>query len=241
MTSSVISALPILLAQVFVPLFTFAATYTVSYMTGNLEYPDYFLSSSMNTEPASGIGTFGMCIMSICLPVVSIIHYQYIRQLIEQPSGENVNKFNAVKFNRNALISSFVATLGAIGVGSFESGLFESPCDGSCVSHVAHVVFATISFTSGLLNSYYIRQTDLSLPVKETEFGRSTRKIIYRFNMCMIWRQVIILMSIWETRELFVFMASICEISIFLGLLCVYATFYREMFYMKLIFHVERN
>jgi hypothetical protein len=241
MNSFVISALPILISQVFVPLLTFTVTYTVSYMTGNLTYPDYFLSSSINTEPASGIGTFGLCITSLCLPLVSIIHYQYIKQLTDQPSGEDVNKFNAIKFNKRALITSFTCTLGAIGVGSFQSGHYPDPCSESCGSHTTHVVSAVIFFTSGLLNSYYIHQTDIALPVKATAFGRGTRKIIYRFNMCMIWRIAMILASVWETNEIFMFMSSMSEISIFLGFLCVYATFYREMSNMKVVLHVERN
>jgi hypothetical protein len=233
------SVLPILQTFLIVPLFTFAITYTVSYIIGDLEYPDYYLSSSIKTKPASCIGTFGLFITSALIPIVSLLHYQYVLQLADAPTDKIINRGRAIECNRKALIYACVSSLGSVGISSFQLGI--NTCDGSYGVNLTHIIFAQIFFIGGLLNSYYIHQTDEALPLDETSFGRTSRKIIFRFNICMIWRQVVILLGLWYYDDMFMFIASMSEISIFIGLLLMYATFYKEMYKMKFILRVERN
>jgi hypothetical protein len=77
---------PLLMAVSALPVLTFAATYIISLTvtredgTYLMEYPYFFLSSSIQWKPASCVGTFGLSLTCFALPILAFIRHEHVKK-----------------------------------------------------------------------------------------------------------------------------------------------------------------
>ncbi len=76
---------PLLMAVSALPVITFSATYAISLIvTRNgeplMEYPYFFLSSSIQNKPASCVGTFGLSLTCFALPILAFIRHEHVKK-----------------------------------------------------------------------------------------------------------------------------------------------------------------
>lgn len=60
---------------------TFVTCYAISVANGDMEYPYYFLSSSLDFSPASCFGSFGLSPVSFLLPIIGWVRYEQVREV----------------------------------------------------------------------------------------------------------------------------------------------------------------
>ncbi|GMH98413.1 hypothetical protein TrVE_jg1011 [Triparma verrucosa] len=108
---------------------TFVTCYSISVANGDMQYPYYFLSSSLDFSPASCFGSFGLSPVSFLLPIIGWVRYEQVREVTKS------------KVNRVMVVSTFVSAIGAHGVASFQAHNWM----------LVHLFFAFLFFGGGLL------------------------------------------------------------------------------------------
>lgn len=89
------------------------ASYSLSYIYGHLEYPNYYFSSAINHYPAHNIGIFGVFLGCVTWTPVTFWHYQFLklRMLQLKQSDTALSSVNDV-----ALLLAVAANIGGAGV-----------------------------------------------------------------------------------------------------------------------------
>ena len=93
-----------------------------------MEYPYLFLSSSIESKPASCIGAFGLSITCALVPLTAFIRHARVKWAANQLTSEE-DKLVARQKNTFALKVVVVAAVGGLGVASFPS--VEDNCGGT--------------------------------------------------------------------------------------------------------------
>ena len=97
-------AAPLLRVILVLPILTFIITYAISLSNGTQEYPYLFLSVSIESKPASCIGTFGLSITCLLAPFLAFVRYSYVKRRIREDLGVEHKDYAKVKlWNRRGL------------------------------------------------------------------------------------------------------------------------------------------
>lgn len=223
-----ISIMPFFMSLLTIPVITFITTYTISAIYETQKYPYYFLSSSIDTKPSSSIGTFGLSLTSMLIPLISIVRYTYIKQEILKNKSDLLQIVKANSTNNQALKSSFVISFGALGVASFQDGIDK--CGGTLSTRIVHLCFAFIFFAGGLFYSYCNHKIDSIIPSIGTKFEKDLRKWLWNFSIVQVLVQSLnIYMLISTPTDSFIFTMSVLEIVLLITFILMFSTFYSEM------------
>ena len=175
-------ALPLLLTSLLLPVVTFIITYSISLTTKRngsylMPYPWYFLSVSIESKPASCIGTFGLCIACVCIPFVGFIRHAVVKKEIKALTGnvDSREKQSMRNLNTHSLKVVAVSAIGGIGVASFQSS--QDVCGGTIGIVAVHFLFAFVFFVGGMYYCILQHRLDCKLPGLDDSMSRSLRKI----------------------------------------------------------------
>jgi len=238
MTEHIISVLPFFKALLIIPIVTFITTYTISAFDKTQSYPYYFLSSSIDTKPSSSVGTFGIALTSMLIPIISTIRYEYVKHHITD--SNNPNKNTIYKINKKGLKSSIISSVGALGVASFQDGIDK--CGGTFNTHIIHLLFSVVFFSGGLFYGHCTYKLDTLLPCLGTSFTRFVRKCLWYCSIIQIILQPLnIGLFMSDTSDAFIFYMSILEIVLCVTIIAFYSTFYGEMKQLKLKIVLENS
>lgn len=179
------SATKVLRASMGIPLVTFVITYIISLTVKRdgyhlIEYPYLFLSNSIESKPASNVGTFGLVLSFGAVLIVSFVRYilvnsEIARQRQNLSNDLNQNLDRAVILNNRAVKSCVVAIIGALGVASFQSSTDD--CGGTRIIVGIHLLFALTFFFGA---AYYVvlqHRIDLVMPSIDSAKSRFQRKL----------------------------------------------------------------
>jgi hypothetical protein len=239
MIDYIISALPFFKTLLIIPVMTFLTTYSISAIKNTQNYPYYFLSSSIDTKPASSVGTFGLSLTSVLIPIVSTIRYEYVKNHITNCEN-NLDKNIIFKANKKGLKLSIFSSFGALGVASFQDGIDK--CGGTIITRIIHLLFAFIFFSGGLAYGYFSHKLDILLPDLGTLNERLMRKWLWYFSVFQIILQTLnIGLLVSSPTDSFIFTMSLLEIMLLLTLIAVYSTFYGEMKKIKIKIRLDND
>ena len=157
--SRAVSVKKLLLIGTGICLLTFVTCYIVAHRTGNLKYPYYFLSTSIDQAPASCLGSFGLSpVVLIVIPVVAWVRYEQVVEVMGTDSYAN----------KAMLVSALTSAIGGHGVASFQwSNGWQ-----------AHLVFAGLFFGGGCVVAGASLVTDHHCPNFGTPTMRALRKLL---------------------------------------------------------------
>lgn len=224
------SAKPLLLLMLVTPALTFITTYAISASNGTLPYPYYFLSVSIESKPASCIGSFGLSLTSLLAPVLAFIRYTYVKMHISgNLSGADATK--AQLLNTRALRFAVLSGLAGHGVASFQSKTDDK--NGSFLwVVVVHLLFALVFFSGGGLYCFYSHYIDRMCPQLGTVPERRLRRLFtYASQLQLVFMVFVLPLLYYLTKgapEVVVVM-SVFEISLLCTFMSTYLTFLKEM------------
>jgi hypothetical protein len=229
-----------------------------------MKYPFYFLSVSIESKPASCIGSFGLSITCLLAPFMAFIRYNYVIKVINESSSTDDNKTNntesALKWNTRALKVATLTGIGGHGVASFQSKSENAECGDAKWIVGVHLLFAGLFFGGGLIYCLLTHHLDNLLPTLGTPKERMLRKI-FAYLTCV---QFIILMFVLPalytatggadfdeaTGEAicsggggctFIVVMSVFEITLLITFMSTYITFLDEFKNMELLLTVLHN
>ncbi|GMI45556.1 hypothetical protein TrCOL_g7777 [Triparma columacea] len=185
----------LLVAMLVLPILTFVVTYSISLSNGTMEYPYYFLSVSIESKPASCIGTFGLSATCLVAPFLAFIRYSFVRKHLE----ENMEKgamFDKVKlWNRRAFYFAIFTGIGGHGVASFQSSVDD--CGGEHWIVGVHLWFALMFFGGGAIYCIISYWLDLKLPNLGSPRERISRKIFCYGTIAQVFAVFCVLPGIY--------------------------------------------
>ena len=218
---------------------TFTLAYIISATNGTMEYPYYFLSSSIDFAPASCIGSFGLSpVIITCVPIIAWVRYEQVRE---------AQKRNT-KANKLMVVAAFVSAIGGHGVASFQAH------HGMPI----HLFFACLFFGGGSVVSTMSLVTDYYCPAFGKPSMRLLRKVLGVFVLLMmatmgfIGNFKITHSPCWDVERgsgcvdsssylHWQFVNAWFEIGVFVGLLSFYVTFLPEFKGWKVRIYIERD
>ena len=182
------AATPLLLAVTVVPFLTFIATYAISLTTKRngsylMEYPYYFLSTSIESKPASNIGTFGLSFSCAAVPLAAFIRHARVKFAAADVADQTLRD-QARSLNTYALKVVIVAAIAGVGVASFQST--TDVCGGTMAIVGVHFLFALIFFVGGMRYCLLQHRIDQLVPTLGTERERSARKWFARATVLQL-------------------------------------------------------
>ena len=205
------SAKPLLAAVTLVPLVTFITTYAISLNTPKhgessegyiMEYPYYFLSTSIEAKPASSFGTFGLCLSCACVPLTAFIRHARVKFAASAIADMRVRD-QARALNTHALKVVVVAAVSGVGVASFQSTTDE--CGGTLWIIGVHLIFALTFFVGGMRYCMLQYKIDCLVPTLGTARERVLRKWFARgtlFQLVMLGILVVVAVVLFITLNL---------------------------------------
>ncbi|GMH84391.1 hypothetical protein TL16_g09910 [Triparma laevis f. inornata] len=236
---------PLLIFMLVLPVVTFITTYAISLSNGKQQYPYLFLSVSIESKPASCIGTFGLSLTCLLAPFLAFIRYSYIRKEIQSQLGSGHDDYEITKlWNRRNLYLAIAAGLGGHGVSSFQSTTEEG---GSRALLGIHLIFATWFFAGGSSYCFVSHWLDKKLPLLGTEKERMWRKffcygtLAQFFTICVFFPFIVFFFG--ASDELIAVMSFI-EITMLGTFMSTYITFideFKNMRYRIMVFHSDRH
>jgi hypothetical protein len=237
---------PLLLFMLVLPVVTFIITYTISLLNGTQQYPYLFLSVSIESKPASCIGTFGLSITCLLAPFLAFIRYSYVRKQIQDELGpEHQDYVRAKLWNRRALYLAIYAGIGGHGVSSFQSAVDD--CGGAPWIVGVHLIFACIFFSGGSAYCFVSHWLDLRLPGLGTPRERRFRMLccygtlFQFFTVCCIFP---LLWALLGAPDYMIALMSFLEVTMLGTFMSTYITFideFRGMQFKVLVFHSDRH
>ena len=182
------AATPLLLAVTVVPFLTFIVTYAISLTTKRngsylMEYPYYFLSTSIESKPASNIGTFGLSFSCAAVPLAAFIRHARVKFAAADVADQTLRD-QARSLNTYALKIVIVAAIAGVGVASFQST--TDVCGGTMAIVGVHFLFALIFFVGGMRYCLLQHRIDQLVPTLGTERERSARKWFARATVLQL-------------------------------------------------------
>jgi len=200
------AATPLLLAVTLVPLLTFLLTYTISLTTFRngkylMEYPYYFLSSSIESKPASNFGTFGLSLSCAAVPLTAFIRHARVKFAVIDVENQQIRE--RVRYlNTYALKTVIVAAIAGVGVASFQST--TDACGGTLAIIGVHGVFALIFFIGGMRYCLLQHQIDQLVPMLGTVRERYARKWFARatvIQLVLLGLLVVVVIVVYMTVD----------------------------------------
>ena len=200
------AATPLLLAVTLVPLLTFLLTYTISLTTFRngkylMEYPYYFLSSSIESKPASNFGTFGLSLSCAAVPLTAFIRHARVKFAVIDVENQQIRE--RVRYlNTYALKTVIVAAIAGVGVASFQST--TDACGGTLAIIGVHGVFALIFFIGGMRYCLLQHQIDQLVPTLGTVRERYARKWFARatvIQLVLLGLLVVVVIVVYMTVD----------------------------------------
>ena len=200
------AATPLLLAVTVVPMVTFIFTYAISLTTKRngsylMEYPYYFLSTSIESKPASNIGTFGLSFSCAAVPLAAFIRHARVKFAAADVADQTLRD-QARSLNTYALKIVIVAAIAGVGVASFQSTTDE--CGGTTAIIGVHFLFALIFFFGGMRYCLLQHRIDQLVPTLGTERERSARKWFARatvIQLGLLGFLVVVIIVVYMTVE----------------------------------------
>jgi len=221
---------PAFRALLIMPVVTFIITYFVSASGDLMSYPNYYLSSSIENSPASSVGTMGLALTTVLIPFVSFARHEYVKYYIDNSQN---NKSMSTRINDVSLKVAFISGLSALGVASFQT---------VATTKNIHFSFAILFFASGLKYGMLSYKLDLLLPELGTDNERFARKILlYCAMLNLSIYPPLIFLILTDPKKVFILILSISEIILFINILGIYSTFYREMKTLSIRFGIYRE
>ncbi|GMI14854.1 hypothetical protein TrLO_g12328 [Triparma laevis f. longispina] len=205
---------------------TFVTCYAISMANGDMEYPYYFLSSSLDFSPASCFGSFGLSPVSFLLPIIGWVRYEQVREVTKSI------------INRIMVMSSFVSAIGAHGVASFQAHNWMT----------VHLFFAFLFFGGGSLVVVCAVTTDYYC----SSFGTALMRNYRRFAAAVVGCCLTALCTLAvlfippggecdKTCQKFQFINAILEITVMVLMLSFYVSFIPEFQGWKFKVIIERE
>lgn len=188
-------AAPLLIAVLGLPLVTFIVTYSISLTTKRdgaylMSYPAYFLSSSIDSKPASCIGTFGLSLSFCCVPIAAFIRHARVKwAALALDDMEKRNKSR--RLNTYSLKTCVVAVFAGFGVASFQSEV--DACGGTTTIIGIHLLFALVFFVAGMHYCVLQYRIDLYLPNLGTPRERWLRKWFARMTVLQLFMLILLI------------------------------------------------
>jgi len=226
--------------HIYLPHTVYYPADAISYHNGSIEYPYFFLSSSIDNAPASCIASFGLSpVVLTVIPVLSWVRYEQVRE-----------RFRSVA-NRIMVIAAFTSAIGAHGVASFQAhnGL------------PIHLLFAALFFGGGCVVTLAVITTDYYCQDFGTKSMRALRKLlatcvsVQLLVMCYIgWFKVMQDPCFgdvdnpcnegegdWDDYNRWQFINAVLEVSVFACLLSTYVTFVPELKGWSVVVTIKRE
>ena len=253
-------ATPLLFTVLLVPLVTFTISYTISLTTSRngvylMEYPMYFLSSSIESKPASNVGTFGLSLSCAAVPLTAFIRHARVK-MATYAIKDIHQREQARTLNTYALKVVVVAAIAGVGVASFQS--VTDKCGGTMIIVGIHGMFALTFFVGGMrycLLQYNIDQLVPSLGSKRERmlrnfFAKATVVQLIMLGVLIVVAAVIYVTSggsaannrpnnstmsndnqfntneLSDSVKIVVFIMSVFEITLLMTFMSTFVTFY---------------
>ena len=200
------SAKPLLTAVTLIPLLTFVTTYAISLNTPQhgegaegyvMEYPYFFLSTSIEAKPASNFGTFGLCLSCACVPLTAFIRHARVKFAAAAVADASA-RGRARALNTHALKVVVVAAVSGVGVASFQST--TDACGGTLWIIGVHLIFALTFFVGGMRYCMLQYKIDCLVPTLGTARERLLRKWFARatlFQLAMLGVLMVVAMILF--------------------------------------------
>lgn len=118
-----------------VMLVTVAVSYTMSIGSGSVSRSHFFISNSIDTGWPHRIGALGISIAFIAYLFAMFVRFLAVKRSLMDPLSSSVAR-SILWLNRGALIASFCAAFGALGVGAFNQSF----------NYAVHMTFAADTF-----------------------------------------------------------------------------------------------
>ena len=150
-----------------------------------------FLSSSIDSKPASCIGTFGLSLSFCCVPITAFIRHARVKwaaQATEDLEKRNVSR----RLNTYALKVCVVAVFAGFGVASFQSEVDK--CGGTTTIIGIHLLFALVFFVAGMYYCVLQCRIDLCLPNLGTPRERWLRKWFARMTVLQLFMLLLLIL-----------------------------------------------
>jgi len=124
-----------------VMLVTVAVSYTMSIGSGSVSRSHFYISNSIDTGWPHRIGALGISIAFIAYLFAMFVRYLAVKKSLMDPLSSSVAR-GILWLNRVALIASFFAAFGALGVGAFNQSF----------NYAVHMTFAFDTFASAAVS-----------------------------------------------------------------------------------------
>ena len=148
-----------------------------------MEYPYYFLSSSIEHKPASNFGTFGLSLSCAAVPLTAFIRHARVKFAAADLEDQNICE-QARALNTYALKTVIVASIAGVGVASFQST--TDMCGGTLAIVAVHGLFALVFFVGGMRYCLLQHRIDQLVPKLGTKRERLARKWFARATVLQL-------------------------------------------------------
>ena len=245
-------AAPLLMFITIVPLITFIISYIISLTTMRdgsylMEYPAYFLSTSIEAKPASNIGSFGLSLSCACVPPAAFIRHAHVK-IAASNLNDQTQKDTVRKLNTKALKTVLWAAIAGVGVASFQSRIDD--CGGTSAIVMIHSLFAISFFIGGIMYCWYQHRIDDLIPSLGTERERWARKWFARatiIQLAMVFVMMVVGIVMYNNLDdvttststdtsstedypanidAVIFVMALLEIGLFLTFMSTFVTYY---------------